>query len=84
MRGIRKADRGLSGHQKSMTIVTFTNGSQARLWGFAHGRQVSTLQRERKAVVASVQHAIADMDGRGDIVRVDGTFILNGIELAGV
>lgn len=81
MQGTRKSDRGLGRSQKSATIVTFENGTKARLWGFANGRQVSNLQRQRKTTVASVQHAIVEDGGRGGVIRVEGTFRLDGLNL---
>lgn len=57
-----------------ITIVTFEDGSETRLWQHRGWGPMATLQRREKKAVKLVSHVFADDDGRGEIMKTVGTF----------
>lgn len=77
---VAKCQRGLAANEKAMTVVTFTNGTEARCWNNSNGRQVSNLARQKRAEVARVEYVICDIATK-KVLRTVASFRLDGLTL---
>lgn len=77
---IAKCQRGLAANERAMTVITFTNGTEARCWNNSNGRQISNLARQKRAEVAKVEYVICDA-ATNAVLRTLSIFRLVGLNL---
>lgn len=77
---VAKCQRGLAANEKAMTVVTFTNDTEARCWNNSNGRQVSNLARQKRATVAKVEYVVCDTATKAVLSTV-ASFRLAGLDL---
>ena len=71
-----KATRNLPLSQQAMTFITLPSGKLAKLFGFAHERQVATVTRKhlRDLAPVTVAHVIVER-GTEKVIETRATFI---------